>query len=575
MARKDTLPVYSRPWLRSLAGVMKRAILSNGPSLAASIVYVGVIIALFEISFLVNDDITILKEIQGGFRTTYMSPLLGYGLSFLYRVVSPGIPWYGLTLCGMIVLGVFMAIRTTVRIVPDRKIAVLLVGIILVFLSPLVMGMSYNGASILLGGAALYVFVEGSRGSAAGWRSFCLPGASLAMSFCIRPHGLLGVVIFSLPVIAVVLLKKRVGLKGMAVAFAPVALCVALNAVVAACFDTEGYRKYAEFERFRAPFHCFPIAEMNIGNRKLLEANGWSDNDYLMLMRWIYWDEEKFNVDTMANVFRYSVPLPGKLDVILDPLVMTAKIKDFCGPYRFDISLLFLLAIASFLGNKPVRTAMSVFYFAYVVAGAFYMHLFYRFPYHVGGGLFVVSIFMMICLASSEVEDAAARGKRLLRVCVVCLACLVGFLGYKTARHRVRTLSRIITCGIENRQADVSFLKKRYPGHAFIVEPGYIVHGPFLNPFSYCKTDLDIVTGGAYSFSPRFYRDIETVLGVKKGREVFPVLLRNKKVHLICTDSLLPIVERYLRETTGGRFITRRLDVLSSGVSVFGFTETR
>ncbi len=554
---------------------MKRAFISNGPSLAASIAYMTAIVVLFDISFLVNDDITILNEIKGGFRASHISPLLGYALSFLYRDVFPGIPWYGLTLCGMSLLGVFLVIRTTARIVPDWRIAVLLVGIILVFLTPLIMGVSYNGASILLGGAALYAIVGLSRGGAAGWRAFCLPGACLAMSFCIRPQGLLGAVLFSLPVIAFVILKRRVGLPCIAAALIPLALCAALNAGVTACHDNDGYRAYAEFERLRGRFHGFPVEELNIGNRKLLEANGWSDNDYRMLMMWMYWDEEKFNVDTMANVFRYSVPLPGMRDVMLDPRVMEAKLKELWAGYKSDLVLLFILALASFLGKSRYGIAMSLFYFTYVASAALYMHLFYRFPYHIGGGFFAVSILMMAALASMVAGPDALRGKRLVRAGIACLACMVIFVGYKTARHRVWPMSRVITRGLESNRADISLLKKRYPGHAFIVQAGYVGHDAFFNPLGDCETGLDAVGGDWFIFSPMFYRDIQAVLGVKRGRDAFPVLLANERVHLICTDSLLPVVERYMRETGGGRFTTRRLEVLQGGVSLFGFTERR
>lgn len=156
----------------------------------------------FDYYYEFNDDVLMKDILSGrytgkpdGLNIQMLSPL-GYALAFFYRV-SDRIPWYGLFLCGMQYLSIFIILRSlmsAVGSVLNRVCAGLLAGVFMIaFVMPHLVMVQYTVTVAFMAAAACahvaaYLFSDGKK---AFGRDIYISGALIVAAFLLRSEMLL------------------------------------------------------------------------------------------------------------------------------------------------------------------------------------------------------------------------------------------------------------------------------------------------------------------------------------------------------------------------------------------------
>ena len=147
------------------------------------LVYFGLILYFLPVQYAVNDDYAILTEIKNNVNTSFMSPILGYFLSFLYYL-NACIPWYGLFLYFIHFVALYILITTVLKRNWNKMLSYGFLFIYLVFYLDFLQKVSYNNSSIMLGITVVVYFLFNIR-NLSNARSF-LVGLLFAISYLIR-----------------------------------------------------------------------------------------------------------------------------------------------------------------------------------------------------------------------------------------------------------------------------------------------------------------------------------------------------------------------------------------------------
>jgi len=275
-------------------------------TLAASMAFCTGVAMMFPRRYYVNDNTGILEDIAGGFHANFFSALLGSMLHLGYQTTGSMVPCFGLFLYACLCVALFLTLWVAARLEIPLPARAILFGIILLLYLPFVSAPGYNAAAITLaGGSVLCCLVYAKQTERPSLWVCCLLGACLTVAAMVRGKAALGMLLFSGPVVIWSLLHYR---RRMVAALVPFLLSAGIFVSADLAYERlamgEVQQRFEVWQQLRGPFHAYPIANLNIDNKALLEANDWTKNDYLLLRDWLFLDESRFNLETMANVHR-------------------------------------------------------------------------------------------------------------------------------------------------------------------------------------------------------------------------------------------------------------------------------
>ncbi len=505
------------------------------------LVYFGLILYFLPVQYAVNDDYAILTEIKNNVNTSFMSPILGYFLSFLYYL-NACIPWYGLFLYFIHFVALYILITTVLKRNWNKMLSYGFLFIYLVFYLDFLQKVSYNNSSIMLGITVVVYFLFNIR-NLSNARSF-LVGLLFAISYLIRGEAIFFVLCFSAPAFY---LEKKYYRKMFYLLF-PAIMIISLHMMTDNFAFSEEQKNFNEFNKLRGAFHCYPVAMDNYNNQNILKANNWTKNDYWALDAWFFMDERKFNAETMENIFKYSIQGKSEFNTMLNEV--TGNIKGYYIYYLF--AAIFLLLFIP--GSSYASCLIASGYFIYCFSGIVVLQLFFRFPSHIAAQVFMIMFLVMFFLACSfEIKLSYRRKSIVIILLVLYLLTLKIYDISKSISNTARMIeffNRVYVVQLNQKYQDGIFILPIMPSFLPIEYSG---------PFMEAKLKINIIPYGWLTYSPSFYKSIKKHLKVDNAYELFPAIALRNDVYLMGTEHWMQFVQIYLNETFGNKYRLMRI----------------
>lgn len=486
--------------------------------------YMGVVcfvlltISIFQPVFLANDDLAILNDIRNGFDVSFMSVFLGRILSFLYIHISMTIPWYGLFLYLLYVLSLCLILRTTTVILPKSYKRLFILFLIFLLYIVFLVEITFTTAALLVVGSALYAFlVLGTKCELQKkWFKILMLGFYFALGCAVRLESFFAAIVFVLPVLLLFLLRAKNSLEKIGIFFIPFFIFVIVNNLLFTCFLSEQQKEFIAFNSIRGYFHEYPIAKINVGNEKILKANNWTVNDYMLFSNWMFWDESLYNLRTVENIYKYSLPITHKTDDLF------IKVKVFLELYGvYFLSFIFLLLFINLRIEKSILV-----YLIYVTVVVMCMFLFMRFPVRIGFPLLFSVMQFILYFYLYRKNKRNFMNKYLLLV----ILSLIMMLSIDRLASNYKRITYLHNVFIKN----ISSLNSNFSSQDIIlICPGSSFREQYVNPLKNINIDPVLFTYGWNTFSPRFYSEIERFLGVNEGRDLLKGLMNKKNIFIL------------------------------------------
>lgn len=284
---------------------------------AVSFFLIAAVVIFMPARYAINDDIWMINVLtgKGGFppdtTMVFLSQTLCYILFFLYRQF-PDIPWYGLTIYLAAYLGISLMISLLLRNTAKDRFSLLLSmpAFLICFVYNLSI-ITFTSVSLLLEFSVLLSLLE--------WMISDRPflkhdrvytgflGICFILSFLLRWNLVLYALGLCIPILFF-LRKEKVRV------IFPVAVIIMLFIFADRTLfffntSTPQHREYVEYNKIRAEFNDTIKGEYH-GETTINALNkaGWSPEDYEFFRNWIFYDERKFNVDTLKIFLKENNP---------------------------------------------------------------------------------------------------------------------------------------------------------------------------------------------------------------------------------------------------------------------------
>lgn len=538
-----TFNTFNRTWVDKYQNLL---------ILLFSITYVILSLTLFKTSFHVNDDVAILNFIKEGFSVFFMSELLGYFLSFLYIKTSPLVPWYGLyfTLFNIIIL--YLSLKSLYYLIENKNYFFMSCGIFLLFFTPYIISITYTISALMIGTVAL-IYFSINLGKVISIKTTLLLGILFAHSYLFRTDAPIALVLFSLPFLVYLIVKFQYKIKYILLFFLPLILILVVNTAISNYIKSAELKSYQEFNTIRGKFHGFPVSDINTNNKVILEKNNWSENDYLMLKNWMFWDESKYNINTLSNIFTYSMNITEQ-NINLTNICYA--LNQLLKHYKYYIIVLIILILYSFNKLDQKHFVLILLYMTYFFLGALTFELFYRFPERLAVPLFILSIFILLYLLKNQKQDYPFNIKKrtILFIAIIIISPL-----FNNTKHKVVASER----SWENTYLMFNYLQTNYSEYIFVNQAGTPLSNPILSPFEEFTYNLQIIDGGWPIFSPYFYFQLEK-FGLTKGEDIYLFLLNHDNVLFAGNNTGAMLIKKFIEEKYGKKCNSIQIDDLKS-----------
>lgn len=543
----DALPklktAFSAPWTAARAAIAAIAI--------TALFFVGLLL-LVRPGFEVNDDVAVIEMLMAGHIAPYVDSNYGSLLHLLYAHVSTTVPWYGIMLLGVLGLSAASLIGIVLCCYSGYARLLLLLLVLGLYL-PFVITVDYSMVGILSGASTIIIaMVLMIRGTLSAHRALLL-GVFAVVCMWVRLEGLVAAVAFTAPVGLMVLVmswrwgRLRQLLKPVPILLfiLPLILSCAADYMHKTYYSSPQYRDYTAWNTLRGKFHVYPISRININNPAVLQATGWTQQDYDNLLEWFFVDEDLYNVRSM-EAFYASAKQPSL--TALPPRYFLDELQylvvDYGGYWVLLAGLLVLgLALAA---EDGLRRWLALFMPIYVFLFIYGMAALLRYPGRVAEpsltAFALAYLFSVLELRRTVRKEGAVRDLRLEWAAVALASCGLAWVVHQAYERRVQYLNA------EFKYAQIlDHLNTQYVGDYILIQPGRGMATQFQSPLEPVRMAFHPIEVGWQTFSPLFYDQIQA-LGVNKGSEMPAALVNNGNAFVMAHADWVDRVVGYLRD---------------------------
>jgi len=513
---------------------------NNSCIAAVVILFMVMVLGLSPRAFRTNDDVGIMLDIRGGFAVSFMSLILGRGLSLLYGMAR-SIPFYGIFLYFMHACSLYLFIKAFSRLRGFTPWFPFFLVAYLSLYARFLMEVSYNNSAFMIGINALMYC--GSRLIEGEQRTFCFMLSGLLFAFCfmVRKQVLPGVLLFSAVMLAGILFREKRSWKGLVIFFIPVMLIFSAERLVARYGVSDTYKAFKRFNSFRSALHGYPILFQNRNNRRLLMANGWTKNDMTLFRFYFFPNERKFNETTMKNFFIERQPRR-----VIKPKDVLSGTRRLLDEYPVQFFLLASILILTFFLNGFKESTLIFFNAVYISAGMLSMTLVARFPNRIGNPLFLLlleSTVFFVFWGAANVVPRKPWNRPLYGFFIACCMAVLLLNGIAYARR-----AELLTLTMRKAGAIMQRMDAVYPGALFLTP--YWPWAQDIDPLRNSSFTFERIPTGWETFSERFYEIIGRRAGVKYGYDLFPRFLKLQNAYIVGNKNFIRgSLNQYLRET--------------------------
>lgn len=508
-------------------------------------------------AYLISDDVGIARNLENGFEAPFISMLLGQGLRLIYLIIPP-VPWYGLMLYAAHLVSLGLGLFVLGKIAALRRLLVPCVLLYALVYAGYLLRVSFSSVSLMLGFNALLAWLVLDK-PARSLTVFGL-GIALACSYLIRVDGFYLMLLLGLPLAIRGIARKNRSLRGL-LFLAPVAVVLLLNTLWIPRRVPADYRSYARYNLARGRFMDFPMAQANTNNVALMQAVGWSANDYRALTHWFFLDEDVFSRERLQEVVRrtdLARPAP--------PAYGWHILREFVSQYSDHAGLLALALFAAVAVSDRRRRWGQAGYAAYIMGLLLGVALWYRLPPRVGSPAFLAAATGLLSLArfGSETPDRAGS------------PCWRGIQWLLAGVLAVTWTARIIRWEAENRDArrqldQSAEVLREFPADTlFVAEPAIALHFEAMSPWSLRRSYPENVLPGGWAIgSPLFYNLLKKH-GLLRAADVLPHSIDNPAIlFIIFNEDFGGIITTWLREHALREVRMERVRELPGGRAVY------
>ncbi len=520
-------------------------------SSALVVLYMFLLVSIFPNTYWANDNIGILHDIKMGCKVHFMSFLLGELFLFCYHGISDNIPWYALFLYCVLGASLAILLHSLHRVCSYKYATFTFIFVVFILSALFVLRIGYNGVSILSGTTSLFAYFVYLRSSSKPhWGIVLMLGVMFSVSYLVRKSGFSAVLVFAAPIMVFELLKKlRKNTKLVLLFLLPSLLIITTNSVLEKTTLPQEEIAFKKWNHLRGRLHGYPIQKSNKENSKILVANNWSDNDYEVFSNWTFIDENKYNQNTIDNIFRYSTPTTTMQ--ILSFERVHGAVKDAVkagriGRYLFPIFVLLpmtMLIAFFYVGHR--QTILPLLYVFYILMIEIYMLLFFRFPVRIAYPLVLCCLLwtFFLCFCGSSRKPPKQPRYRFLPALSIALLFISGIF------FATLVLEEIQQVGQEQKKYHAFMEQIENYNPDFYLGLGF--RKQYQNPLqAKINNERNNIPLGWTVFSPRFYK-VLSGLGLEHGYDVFPKMIDNEKALLIGDSRYIDRIRTFIYETYG------------------------
>lgn len=520
-------------------------------SLAIATLFVVIFVSNITPVYRISDNAGILLNIRNGFDISYMSIILGRFFTFLYLNVSETIAWYGYFIYFSLTVATAGITYALMRIRSLRYFFLPALFLIYAFIATFLVETGYNPGSIMSGTAGLLLFfsyISTSRKKR--WWVVLLIGLVFGLSFMVRIKGIVAASIFAFPLIVLYVLQNiRENLKYLLIFAFPAVFFFSTDFLIKQYDVPQQYTDFELFNDERGPFHGYPLAEKNRDNQTILDKNNWTTIDYSILENWVFYNEEKFNIETLQNVHKYSVPIEkARLNA-----TTLRKAFDYLHQYYTMYWWLFAFTfLYSLVYFDYRRTLLVLLYLLYALAGAVLMEVFLRFPPRIGLSLFLEVALLALLLSNFSLKKIVPapeiKSKTMAGFAYLILNIL---LLVTVSKKNDQTKLLIKNAELDNQlfEQNFKFLNSYFKDRVVIIQPGIKIYlKTDQNPLKVYQYNFTMIPTGWMIYSPRFY-DIINELGMEKATEVYPFMIDNDDAFFVFSQEMMTLILSHIRDT--------------------------
>ncbi len=517
------------------------------------ILFISCLLIILPRTYGINDNVGILWDVEQGFISDFTSFFDIKLLHILYQTTS-NIPWYGLILYFVHILSLFIFIKSLVKI---NKIEVILIPFLIAYLyfySFFITQVDYTSASIMIGANSLFAFLIFLNNKKVHTVHVLGLGILFSLSFFIRVPGTFAVLAYGFPIIIFFIYKHKTH---FVIFFIPFLLLFVGEHIARTYFIPDAHQQYHEFNILRGKLHGFPILKANQNNDKILKANNWTKDDYKNFQNWNFFDERKYNIDTLSNIFKYSV------------LKEENKIQKYITSYFQKLSKLltynknqqhiyFLLLISILIIFKfHWFLVLIIFgYISYIFSLSIYMDIFYRFPARIAHPILLMCTSFIILLKFNVFSNKFPPRNRNMAIFAIGIFL---FLFNIVIHHNIPQKDYF--------NSSINKLQSLYKGKILYIPP-LVFKWEDMDPLKRYYFNFHMIHfGGTNTFSPSFYKSLEK-MEVKKGYEMMFALINNPDAYIIINkknSKLIKFILNYIMENYNIKCKAYVVDKLSNG----------
>jgi len=495
-----------------------------------------------------NDDIGILLDIKSGFPVSFMSYILGDVFSLLYRKVSDIVPWYGIFTCISLGISLFVLLRMLYVSHGTKRIEYFMFSALLSILYiRFIQVQGYTETAIISGGVGILGLFLAFYQNKVNWYSTIGYGLLLCLCFLWRTQALFFVLVFFFPIL---LIRIRKYWAYCLLFLLPCILLYTANAIFAYLHSTPEQRYFDEFNRYRGKIHGTPLFELNIHNKALLQDVKWTVNDFIVYDDWLFFDESKYNVETLKQILSDENLIKPQVST-LNPQAILYSIKQIVYVYWKWIMIIAFLGILLILYCSREKILLCLFFFVYAMIGTVLLSTTVRFPMRLAHPMFFIvsSLYIIILLDSDPLNSIIKQPKwHTIRAFAMIICGVILILGSVMAIVKINrfnfNIGNIAYSTIENINKYVNY------NSVLLVDGIYPDILSFTNPMKEYTDIFTVIPMGWPIFSPRFYAVLQDI-GLKRGSEVFPYMIRSENAFIICGDSIKANIHTFIKQNYG------------------------
>jgi len=442
-----------------------------------------------------------------------------------------------------------------------------LLFILLVLYERHITHVSYNVASIMAGISSLLAFLAYLRNDKKKYLIIILLGVHFSFSYMFRIHAFQAAFIFSAPILLHnAWVNRKAYYKYYLAFFIPLLIVLSLNVLVHQYSETPQDKEYQEWNKLREDFQGHLTQKLNWGNKRILSANSWTDNDYGMMAGWLYLDENKFNIKSITNVFKYSAPLLSP-DRITLKMVKNKIFKRLVNSYPlYCFMLVIALILPGILLNRK-QLLHTFLYLIYCLAGIAALTIFYRFPPRIAMPILLMIIiwgfYVGHCHNWKKINTGTPR--RILFVIIAMLCVIQGIIHIR----KINELNQMNYIEQAEFHRSLDLLEKNKADY-YLIHPDYF-RISLNDPLRVYHSGYNSIPLGWAIYSPRFYK-ILTKHGMEHAYEVYPNLVNNKKAFWVGDKKIRKRILTYLYETHGMECKAKKVFSFNKNADVFAIT---